>query len=446
MKKADAVIVGGSAAGLPAAVSCRRRYPQKSVILIRKEEQVLVPCGMPYIFGTLGSPEKDIIPDAILTNNNVELIKGEVVKIDREKKVVSISNGDTIGYDKLVLATGSLPVVLPIPGADKGNVFTANKDLTYLKDMLDTINGARDVVIIGGGFIGAEFADECKKNHDCNVTIVEVLPHCLQLAFDEEFCIEAEKTLTERGIKLLLNSKVEAILGDEKVSGVRLAGGQELKADVVIMGVGTTPDVELANKAGLEIGPTKAIAVDGYMRTITDANIFACGDCAAKYSFFSGKPSRAMLASIATSEARIVGANLFNTRYSNHGEVGVFSTIIGERAFGWAGLTEAVARQEGYDVVIGESTAPDRHPGGMPGASSTKVKLIFSKDNGLLLGGGVSGGRTIGEIVNIISACIQHWMTAYEVSLFQMGTHPALTASPIVYQMVNAAELAVKAI
>ena len=445
MKQADAVVIGGSAAGLPAAIGCRRRYPQKSVILIRQEEQVLVPCGLPYIFGTLGSPEKDVVPDAILTNNNVELVKGEVVEIDREKKAVSMSSGDTIGYDKLVLTTGSLPVVLPIPGADKGNVFTANKDLIYLKNMLDTINGARDVVIIGGGFIGVEFADECKKNHDCNVTIVEVLPHCLQLALDEEFCVEAEKVLTERGIKLLLNSKVEAILGDKQVRGVRLAGGQELKADVVIMGVGARPNVELAKKAGLEIGPTKAIAVDRYMRTITDVNIFACGDCAEKYSFFSGKLSRTMLASIAGAEARIVGANLFNTRYRNHGEIGVFSTIIGEQAFGCAGLTEAAARQEGFDVVVGESTAPDRHPGGMPGAANTKVKLVFSRDNGLLLGGGVSGGKGTGEIVNIISACIQHWMTAYEVSLFQMGTHPALTASPIVYQMVNAAELAVKA-
>jgi NADPH-dependent 2,4-dienoyl-CoA reductase/sulfur reductase-like enzyme len=445
MRKADVVIIGGSAAGLPAAIGCRRRYPQKSVILIRQEEQVLVPCGLPYIFGTLHSPEKDVVPDATLTNNNVELVKGEVVEIDREKKTVSMSSGDTIGYDKLVLATGSLPVVLPIPGIDKENVFTAKKDVAYLKSMLDTINRARDIVIIGGGFIGVEFADECQKNRDCNVTIVEILPHCLQLALDEEFCIEAEKVLTERGIKLLCNSRVETILGDGKVSGVRLSSGQELKADVVIMGVGARPNVELAKKAGLDIGPTRAIAVDRYMHTVTDTNIFACGDCAEKYSFFSGKPSRTMLASIAGAEARIVGANLFDTRYRNCGEIGVFSTIIGEQAFGCAGLTEAMAKQAGYDVVVGESTAPDRHPGGMPGAANTKIKLVFSRDNGLLLGGGVLGGRSVGEVTNVISACIQHMMTAYEVSLFQMGTHPALTASPIVYQMVNAAELAVKA-
>jgi NADH oxidase (H2O2-forming) len=95
--------------------------------------------------------------------------------------------------------------------------------------------------------------------------------------------------------------------------------------------------------------------------------------------------------------------------------------------------------------VLGESTAPDTHPGGMPGSVSTRVKLLFSKGNGVLLGGGISGGKSAAETANVISACIQNRMTACDVALFQMGTHPALTASPIVYQLVNAAELAIKA-
>jgi len=446
MEKADVLVIGGSAAGPVAGISCRRRYGNKSVILVRKEEQVLIPCGIPYVFGTVGSPERNLIPDALIQNNSIELVKGEAVEIDRKKKAVSLSNGDTVSYDKLVLATGSSPLVLPIPGIEKEKVFIVRKDVAYLKNMLDALNDAKDIVIIGGGFIGVEFADECKKGRDCNVTIVELLPHCLQLALDEEFCIEAEKVLSDRGIQLLVNSKVEAILGDNQVSGVRLSGGQELKADMVVVGVGVVPNNELAKKAGLEIGPGKAIAVDRYMRTTTDPDVFACGDCAEKVSFFSGKPSRLMLASIACTEAHIAGANLFHTRYKNPGAVGVFSTIIGERAFACAGLTERAARQEGYDVVLSESTAPDTHPGGMPGSVSTKVKLLFSKDNGELLGGGISGGKSTGEIANVISACIQSKMTAYDVSLFQMGTHPALTASPIVYQLVNAAELAVKAI
>jgi NADH oxidase (H2O2-forming) len=445
VKKADVVVIGGSAGAIPAAISCRRRYPEKSVLLIRKEEQVLIPCGLPYIFGTMGSPEKNLISDAMLENSGIELTIGEVEEIDRDEKAVSIADGETVSYDRLVLATGSLPVILPIHGVDKENVFSAVKDVAYLSNMLDKVNKAKDIVIIGGGFIGVEFADECKKNRNNSVTIMELLPHCLQLALDEEFCIEAEKVLAERGIKVLTNKRVEAILGSRQVSAVRLADGQELKADMVIIGVGARPNTELAKNAGLQIGPTGAIAVDRFMRTVTDPNVFACGDCAEKYAFFSGKPSRTMLASIAGAEGRIVGANLFNTRYRNCGEVGIFSTIIGERAFGCAGLTGAMARQEGYDVVTGEATAPDRHQGGMPGAASVKVKLIFSREDGLLLGGGISGGRGTGELTNVIGACIQHMMTAYEVSLFQMGTHPALTASPMVYQLVNAAELAVKA-
>jgi NADH oxidase (H2O2-forming) len=445
MKKADVLVIGGSAAGPVAGISCRRRYGDKSVILVRKEEQVLIPCGIPYIFGTVGSPTKNLIPDALVVNNGIELVKGEAVEVVREKKAVSLNNGDTFNYDKLVLATGSSPLVLPIPGIDKENVFVAKKDVAYLNNMLDKLNDAEDIVIIGGGFIGMEFADECKKGRDCNVTIVELLPHCLELALDDEFCTEAESVLSDRGIKVLVNSKVEAILGNKQVSGVRLSGGQELKADMVVVGVGVVPNNELAKKAALDIGPGKAIAVDRYMRTTTDPDIFACGDCAEKISFFSGKPSRLMLASVACAEARIAGANLFHTRYKNPGAVGVFSTIIGERAFACAGLTERAARREGHDVVLGEVTAPDTHPGGMPGSVSTKVKLVFSKDNGELLGGGISGGKSAAETANTISACIQSKMTAYDVSLFQMGTHPALTASPIVYQLVNAAELAIKA-
>ena len=448
MKKADVLIIGGSAAGPTAGVSSRRRYPDKSVVLIRKEEQVLVPCGIPYIFGTVGTPEKNLIPDALLEKNGIDLIWGEVVSLDREKKMVILANGEEISYDRLILATGSLPIELPIPGLDKENVFIVKKDIAYLRKMLEVMDRVKDVIIVGGGFIGVEFADECRKHRDCvdcSVTIVEILPRCLQLALDPEFCEEAGEVLMARGIRVLTNSKVESITGDGEVSGVRLSDGQELKADMVIIGVGARPNAELAERAGLEIGLTKGIRVDRHMRTLSDENIFACGDCAEKVSFFSGRLSRLMLASIATGEARVAGANLYGTCYSNPGAVGVFSTIVGERAFGCAGLGEAAARREGFDVVIGESAGPDRHPGSMPGASNVKLKLIFCKEKGLLLGGGASGGSSIGELMNVIGACIQHSVTAYDMALFQMGTHPALTASPIAYHLVNAAEIAVKA-
>ncbi|MDD5591604.1 MAG: FAD/NAD(P)-binding oxidoreductase, partial [Dehalococcoidales bacterium] len=341
MKKADVLIIGGSAAGPTAGISCRRRYPGKNVVLVRKEEKVLVPCGIPYIIGTVGSPDKNLIPDSLLDKNSIELVKDEAVAIDRNQKLVSLASGHGISYDKLILATGSLPFQLPIPGLDKENVFVVKKDVAYLQNMIDVMGQVKDIVIIGGGFIGVEFADECRKRRnckDCNVTIVEILPSCLQLALDEEFCQEAEGILRESKINVLTNKKVEAIIGNHKVSGVRLSDGEELKADLVIIGVGAVPNVELAERAGLKIGLTKAISVDRHMRTINDNNIFACGDCAEKTSFFSGRLSRLMLASIATAEARISGANLYGTCYSNPGAIGVFCTKVGERALGCAGL------------------------------------------------------------------------------------------------------------
>ncbi len=444
MKKVDVVVIGGCPAGITAATSCRRCYPEKSVNLIRREEKPLGACGIPFMVATIGTPDRTLFPDAKVVNKGIELAIGEVKKIDRNKKTVLMADGNTTSYDKLVLATGSSPVVPPIPGTEKKNVFVVQKDVPYLKNMLEAINTAKDIVIIGGGIIGIEFAEECKKNHDCNVTIVEVLPHCLQLTLDEEFCVEAEKAITELGIKLLANSRVEAILGDKRVSGLRLSDGKEIKADLIIIAVGFRPDTKLAEEAGLQIGPSGAIAVDRYMLT-TDRNIFACGDCAEKYSFFSGKPTRAMLASVAGTEGRVVGANLFNISCCNRGTVGAFSFIVGERSFSSVGLTEAAATQDGYDVVIGEETGMDKFPPSIPEATQTKVKLIFSKHNGLLLGGGVSGGRLTGEPTNVISACIQARMTAYDITLFQMSSSPKLTASPTDYQIVNAAELAIKA-
>jgi NADH oxidase (H2O2-forming) len=441
MEKADVVIIGGSAAGATAAISSKRRNPGKTVTLIRQEKQVLVPCGIPYIFGTLGSPQKNLMADNMLTGNNVNLIIDPARQIDREKKIVHTGSGKDIGYDKLIIATGSLPAVLPIPGIDKENVFVIKKDVDYIQTMLQMVNMVKDIVIIGGGFIGAEFADECKKNRDNNVTIIEKLPHCLQLAFDDEFCVEAESILTSRGVKIIANQTVSGILGDKKVNAVRLDNGQQIKADMVIISIGVIPETGLARQAGLQISATTGgVVVDRYMKVRDDKDILACGDCALKLSYFSGRPVKTWLASVASGEARLASANLFEVRYPGLGTLGVFSTQIGDLAIGAAGLTERQAREEGYTVITGLAKAPSKHPGGMPGAVPTTVKLIFSQEVGVILGGEASGGVCVGETTNVISACIQHRMTAYEVSLFQMGTHPMLCASPIAYQLVNAAE------
>ncbi len=196
-------------------------------------------------------------------------------------------------------------------------------------------------------------------------------------------------------------------------------------------------------EAGLQIGPTGAIAVDRHM-VASDANILAAGDCAEKMCFFTGKPSNAWLASVATAEARIAGANLFEIRRANKGSINVFSTRIGDLACGLAGIGEKGAREAGIAHVVGEAESADRHPGSLPGAKPMRVKLVFREYSGTLIGGQACGGDSVGGEVNLLAAMIQAEMTADEIATFQMGTHPLLTASPVAYQVVNAAELAVE--
>ncbi|MCF7853534.1 MAG: FAD-dependent oxidoreductase [Candidatus Pacebacteria bacterium] len=442
MKKADIVVIGGSAAGLTAAITARRHYPEKKTLLIRREDQVLIPCGIPYIFGTVGSPENNLIPDAVLDKNGIELMIAEVASIGREDNMLETSEGE-IAYERLILATGSLPTKPPIQGIDLPGVFTIQKDVDYLRNLQKQLEAATNVVVIGGGFIGIEFADEINKATGKNVTVVEIAPHCLSLAYDEEFCVEMEELVRSRGITLRTSSKVKAIKGQDNVEEVALDDGSTIKADLVILGVGAGPNVELAANAGLQIGTqTGAITVDRTMRT-SDGNIYACGDCAKKISFFGGAPSNLRLASIATSEARIAAANLYGLRRENIGTVGVWSTSVGNLAMGTAGLTEDMARDRGYCAVSATVEGPNRHPGKMPGAAKTVLKLVFEQHSGVILGGQVMGDATAGEIINALSACIQSRMTAEDIAMFQTGTHPALTASPIAYPLVNAAEMAI---
>ena len=277
MSKTDVVIIGGSAAGLTAGITSRRHYPDKSVLVIRKEEQVLIPCGIPYILGTLGSTSKNLIPDSALTKNGIDLLVDTVESIQRDVKTVTTANGEVIGYDKLILATGSNPVLPNIPGITKGGVYVVEKDVDFMNEMYEALNSAKNVVVVGSGFIGVEFAEECKMNRDLNVTILARSQHCLRTPYDEEYSIEAEKCLTQKGVEILSEENVEEFLGDSKVEQVRLSSGKIIPADMVIVGIGCTANVALAEEAGLKIGPTGGIVANKYMQT-SDEDIFTCGD------------------------------------------------------------------------------------------------------------------------------------------------------------------------
>ena len=277
MEKTDVLVIGGSAAGIVAATTGKNNYPEKDFLLVRQEEQAVVPCGIPYIFGSLDSTDKNTVPDAVLAKANVNLKIGEVVSIDTEKKICQTNDGTEISFEKLILATGSTPAVPKwLEGADLENVFFIPKNKVYLNKILAQLHHCQKVVTVGGGFIGVEISDELgKKSKD--VTLVELLPHILGLAFDEELALEAERILQERGIKIKTNTAVKKIIGEQKVSGVQVNDGDVIEAEAVLLSMGYRPNVSLAKNSGLKISEKGFITVDEYMRT-DNPDVFAVGD------------------------------------------------------------------------------------------------------------------------------------------------------------------------
>lgn len=443
MKTTDVLVIGGSAAGMVAALTGKSTYPQKSFTLVKKQKEMMVPCGIPYIFGTLDSVDKNIMPvDNMMAKAGVESIVGEVISINKENKTVELAGGETIKYDKLMIATGSMPIKPKwLTGADKDNVFTIPKDKVYLAGMKEKLDSCKKVVVIGAGFIGVEFSDElAKRGHE--VTLVEKLPEILSLAFDEELSGRIEELLKSRGVKVITGNGISEILGDEKVKAVKLENGEVLESDAVVLSIGYKPNSDLARQAGIYVDENGFIAVDEYMRT-HEKDIFAIGDCAQKRDFVTRVRVGTMLASTACAEARIAGMNLFklNVVKTFSGTIAVYSTAIGNTGFGTAGITEARAKAECIDYVTGIFEGIDRHPGNLPDTHKQIVKLIAGRQSGVIIGGEVIGGLSAGELVNVIGLAIQNRMTVNSLLTFQIGTHPCLTASPAAYPLIKAAEI-----
>lgn len=445
MEKTDVLVIGGSAAGIVTATTAKSFYPDKSVMVVRKEESVMVPCGIPYLFGTLKNCNQNLIPDAGLANAKVALKIAEVTSVDPESKTCNTLDGVQIGFEKLVLALGSTPIKPAwLKGSDLENVFMIPKDREYLEGLLGCLEGLKKIVVVGGGFIGVEVADElCQSGK--SVTLVEMMPNVLSLAFDQEFSIKVEESLKERGLMLKTGISIKQINGDSKVTGVTLDNGENIEADAVILSIGYRPNSLLAEKAGFAINKMGFIQVNEYMRT-ENPDVFAVGDCAAKSSFITRTPKATMLASTACAEARIAAMNLYklSTVRLFGGTITIFCTAIGDHAFGAAGVTETLARERGFDILAATFEGVDRHPGTLPGTHNQIVKLIAAKDSGIVLGGEVFGGKSVGELTNLIGFIIQNRMTVDALLTSQIGTHPLLTGPPTAYPLIKAAEMIAK--
>jgi len=442
MNKTDVLIIGGGPAGVVVAVTAKKNYPSKRITLIRKEQKSVIPCGIPYIFHRLNSVDENIMPDKPLIDNKIDLIIREVSQIDPKKKKVILKGKESYNYDKLILACGSKPQAIPIPGIEKEGVWLVKKDYEYLKRFREAALKSKKIVIIGGGFIGIEFAEELSKIKGLEISIIEMADHCLATNFDTEFVLMAEEKLKNNGVKIYSNKKIKGVGGDNKVEYVELDNGEKLSADLVILSIGACPNVDLAKIADIKIEEKGGICVDEYLKT-NIPDIFAVGDCAQTKDFITNKNIPIMLASVATSEARIAASNLYQLKLirENKGTVGVFSTYIDGLALGLAGLTEQRAKTEGFDYIVGEAQAPNRHPGKLPDTELIKVKLIFSKSSeSLLLGGEIMGPESVGEMLNILAMAIQQKASVFDFNTWQIATHPLLTSAPTVYPLIAAAQ------
>jgi pyruvate/2-oxoglutarate dehydrogenase complex dihydrolipoamide dehydrogenase (E3) component len=481
----DVLIVGGGPAGMMTGITAAQFCPGKKVLVVRKESDAVIPCGIPYIFGTLGGTDEDMAGRLPLIAAGGEILIGNIVEIDnirqiaymeyinqdynsedeqneniaaadgkisaqflteninKQQRLTKTNNGNLvlIKFNRLVLATGGRNFIPPIKGTDLEGVFSIQKDYNYLENLFtNLIPKVKKLAIIGGGFIGVEFADEIRKL-GIEVHIIEMLPHLMQVSFDLDVCAKVEEILESRGIAVHTGCQVEEIISDpseKKVAGLRIKDKEDIKADAVLIAIGVKPNVELAKKIGLTLSRSGGVWVDAFQRSREDDKIFAVGDCAHKQDFFTRKANHAMIASQAAAEGRIAGMNLYSLRLSryNAGSVSVYSSEIDGLAFGVAGLTQAQAVAEGFDILIGESRLPDHHPASMPNTTEIYCRLIFSKESMQLLGGQITGGQTTGELVNTIGLAIQMHATATDIATMQFGSQPRLT--PSLHPMVAA--------
>jgi NADH oxidase (H2O2-forming) len=263
----NVIIIGGGPAGMITALAAKSVYPEKSVCVIKEIGDGVIPCAIPYMIHTLKDPKQNAMGNAPFDKAGVDVIVGNVVSFDPIAHTVTLESGQGLNYERLVLATGTEPVLPPIPGVGIEGVFTIRKSMSAMTELRKKVHKAKGVAIIGGGFIGAEFADELSCGSKTDVHVIEMMPKMLAAAFDDEFCDEVAEVLGTKGIHAHCGNRVASIDGNGQVESVTLDNGGKILADLVLVSIGTKPASDLAQKAGLRIVENGSIWVDEYMRT-----------------------------------------------------------------------------------------------------------------------------------------------------------------------------------
>lgn len=441
----DILIIGAGPAGLVAAATASDNYPDKKITVIREFEKGQVPCGIPYVFGKiLGDVEKNAMPcggDVA----NISKIVDKVLSVDIKAKTVTATK-HTITFDKLIFATGSIPFVHENfkDSILLENVFALDKSYDEVKRLQECLRDKKRVIVVGTGFIGVEIACELSSVGK-DVTIIGG-GHILAGSFDEDMAINAQEIMQNMGVKLVLGQHANGVIKEGNTAkSIELCDGTILETDVIILATGYQPNTSIAAEAGLKLARYGGIWVDEYMRT-KNKDILAIGDCSGRRDFITRDPSKVMLASTSAAEARVAGSNLYSIKNLKgfNGTIAIFSTMIGNRAFASAGVTESRAKAENIDYSVGFFEGMNRHPGTIPDASKQSVKLITMKNSGQIIGGQVIGDKEAGEIINIIGLAIEASLTVHNLISLQVATQPLLTAAPTTYPIIKAAQNTLK--
>lgn len=425
------VIVGGVACGLKAASRARRLDPEAAITVIEQGRSVSwAACGMPYVVAGRIKRAADLVqrsPAYFEKVKGIRVLTGcRATAIDRERRLVRCQPVDGGGaeqelpYDALVLATGASAAWLPVPGAELTGVFRL-KELADAEMIGAALQGARRAAIVGAGPLGIEMA-EAFRARGLAVTLLEAKEHVLPGLLDFEMARLLERHLAAQGVELRCGARLERFEGEGRLERVVLEGGEALNADLALVSVGVRPNVELARQAGLQLGPTGAIAVDERLRT-SDPVIFAGGDCAESRHLLTGRPVYLPLGTTANKHGRIIGSNLCGGSETMPGLLGTALLKVFDYTVGRSGLTGEAARREGLEVVEATVPAPDRaHYYG--GARNFALKLVAEREGGRLVGVQLVGPGEVARRLDTAVAAMSLGATARELAHMDLGYSP----------------------
>ncbi|HCX90234.1 MAG: pyridine nucleotide-disulfide oxidoreductase [Deltaproteobacteria bacterium CG12_big_fil_rev_8_21_14_0_65_43_10] len=379
-------------------------------------------------------------------NAGITSIIARVTHVDTEKKMVELSDGRTIPYDKIILGTGASPMIPSMEGVDLDGVFTlrTTPDAEKIKRFLEE-RRARNLVFIGAGFINLELAtllSQTKPDY-YNVTVIELLGHPLPIMLDAEMAVKIQEYLVEKGFRMMMGHKVKRILSEnESVSTVELETGEKVDADMVMLSVGTRPNLELAKDMNLELGRF-GIKVNKFLET-SNPDVLAGGDCVEKIHFVTKNPAPSQLRGSAVIQGRLAAKRLAGYEIEFQGILNNSMVRVFDKYIAATGLTEELAQNEGFETISVMVNSRSKH-GMIPGVKPWTLKLVFDKETQRIIGGQIiSDSDSPVKEIDTINALILGEKTIPEMTTLICAGNPDCSSEPSLEPITIAAEQALQ--